>query len=215
MNTQPTQPSATPRTDAAYFASGATMYSIAGEMNLVERELTAAQSMQSLACRKLDEAEKQLAAAREECERLRAMGSWAHTCVHHTDADRKAGVSCPCCASAELARLRAEVERLEMCNSELHGIIDNAGYPSGVDYDREKARAERAEAQLAERQWLKECAIKRTVEVANERDALAKELQNIANAKPHEWGDESDQFQPWAQNRARHALNSVINHKTT
>jgi hypothetical protein len=32
---------ATPRTDAAYFAPGATMYSLAGEMKLVERELTA------------------------------------------------------------------------------------------------------------------------------------------------------------------------------
>jgi hypothetical protein len=32
------------------------------------------------------------------------------------------------------------------------------------------------------------------------------ELGNIANAKPHTWGDMSDEFQAWAQNRARHAL---------
>jgi hypothetical protein len=39
MNTPTHTP--TPRTDAAYFAPGATMYSLAGEMKLVERELTA------------------------------------------------------------------------------------------------------------------------------------------------------------------------------
>ena len=32
----------TPRTDAAYFATGATMYSLAGEMKKMERELSAA-----------------------------------------------------------------------------------------------------------------------------------------------------------------------------
>ncbi len=32
------------------------------------------------------------------------------------------------------------------------------------------------------------------------------ELANIANAKPDTWGDMSDSFQAWAQNRARHAL---------
>lgn len=32
-------------------------------------------------------------------------------------------------------------------------------------------------------------------------------LREIADAKPHTWeGDVRDQFQPWAQNRARHAL---------
>ena len=41
MNT-PDQP--TPRTDEAYFANGATMYSLAGEMKLLERELAAAKA---------------------------------------------------------------------------------------------------------------------------------------------------------------------------
>ncbi len=35
---------------------------------------------------------------------------------------------------------------------------------------------------------------------------LRSELENIAKAKPSEWGEMSDQFQAWAQNRARHAL---------
>jgi len=34
----------TPRTEEAYFANGATMYSLAGEMKLLERELAAAQA---------------------------------------------------------------------------------------------------------------------------------------------------------------------------
>jgi hypothetical protein len=34
--------SKTPRTDAAYFKHGATMYDLAGEMKLMERELNAA-----------------------------------------------------------------------------------------------------------------------------------------------------------------------------
>ena len=48
----------------------------------------------------------------------------------------------------ELARLRAEVERLNGCCEELHTIIDNNGYPSGVDYAKMQARAERAEAEV-------------------------------------------------------------------
>ena len=35
---------------------------------------------------------------------------------------------------------------------------------------------------------------------------LESELRNIANAKPSKWGDMSDQFQSWAQNRARAIL---------
>jgi hypothetical protein len=37
------------------------------------------------------------------------------------------------------------------------------------------------------------------------REAI-RELQNIADAKPSTWGEMADQFKPWAQNRARHAL---------
>jgi hypothetical protein len=60
----------------------------------------------------------ELAAAKAECERLTALSSWAHTCVHHTDAER-AGSACPCCATAELARLRAEVERWKTVAAEM------------------------------------------------------------------------------------------------
>lgn len=43
-------------------------------------------------------------------------------------------------------------------------------------------------------------------DMQKERDKYRSELENIANAKPHTWGEESDQFQAWAQSRARHAL---------
>jgi len=41
-----------------------------------------------------------------------------------------------------------EVERLNGCCEELHTIIDNHGYPSGVDYAKMEARASRAEAEV-------------------------------------------------------------------
>lgn len=34
-------------------------------------------------------------------------------------------------------------------------------------------------------------------------------LESIAKAKPSEWGEMSDQFKPWAQNRSRHALTKL------
>lgn len=43
-------------------------------------------------------------------------------------------------------------------------------------------------------------------EVKYERDQLRTELENIAQANPAKWGEMSDQFQAWAQSRARHAL---------
>ncbi len=39
-----------------------------------------------------------------------------------------------------------------------------------------------------------------------ERDELRVELENIAKANPREWGEMSEQFQAWAQNRARTAI---------
>ena len=110
---------------------------------------------------------------------------------------------------AELARLRSENERLKGKN-----WLERAEERQGFI-----ARAERAEAALADPHALHAHCVRtltdaqvmhlfgeRATVITNQRDALAKELENIANAKPHEWGDESDQFQPWAQNRARHAL---------
>ena len=42
---------------------------------------------------------------RAEVERLNAIGSWSHTCIHHTDEERKAWAACPCCLAADRARL--------------------------------------------------------------------------------------------------------------
>jgi uncharacterized protein YhaN len=50
---------------------------------------------------------------RTENECLKALGSWTHTCIHHTDTERKAGVTCPVCAIAELTAAKAECKVLE------------------------------------------------------------------------------------------------------
>jgi len=42
-----------------------------------------------------DKLEKERDQLRAEVERLKALGSWAHTFIHHTDAERKASVACP------------------------------------------------------------------------------------------------------------------------
>ena len=47
---------------------------------------------------------------RAEVERLNAIGSWSHTCIHHTDEERKAWVACPCCAIARAERAEAELD---------------------------------------------------------------------------------------------------------
>lgn len=47
-----------------------------------------------------------------------------------------------------------------------------------------------------------------TLRAENER--LCKTLESIANAKPSKWEPEMrDQFQPWAQNIARHAIDQA------
>jgi len=45
--------------------------------------------------------------AEAECVRLKSLGSWAHTCIHHTDAER-ANAVCPCCAIARAEKAEAE-----------------------------------------------------------------------------------------------------------
>ena len=81
---------------------------------------------------------------RSEVERLNALGSWAHTCIHHTDEERKAWVACPCCAIARAERAEAELaterarldsgqilltvagERVWHCGVDLRAAIDAA-----------------------------------------------------------------------------------------
>ena len=61
--------------------------------------------------------------------------------------------------TSERARLRAEVKRLNGCCEELHTLIDNHGYPSGIDYAEMTARAEKAEADTARMDWLEKEAL--------------------------------------------------------
>jgi hypothetical protein len=89
-----------------------------------------------------------------------------------------------------------------------------------ADAQNARARAERAEAELAaERARLDDLLsinatgaarlAHATAQLKAEREkvrVLRAELTNIAAANPAHWGDEMDQFMPWAQNRARHTL---------
>jgi len=107
----------TPRTDAAYFATGATMYSLAGEMKLLEREL---------------------AAAKAECERLTA---------NQRQPAEDIFVSHLC---DELARLRAEVEQLNL-ELEANKLKGGGCQCSDDEACAHVRRAEKAEAELAKR----------------------------------------------------------------
>jgi hypothetical protein len=89
----------TPRTDAAYFAIVATMYSLAGEMKLLERELT--------------ETERQRFGADADRRRLRAEVERWKTVAATMSQEREHNAN-------EASRLRAEVERL-------NDIINRAG----------------------------------------------------------------------------------------
>jgi hypothetical protein len=103
----------TPRTDAAYFANGATMYSLAGEMKLLERELTAAK------------AERDLIITRVACI------VWSGAIDKHTCGDVQKWADH---YIAELTRLRAEVDslkawkaRAEKAEAALAFIAENGG----------------------------------------------------------------------------------------
>jgi len=46
--------------------------------------------------------------AQAECDNMRARGSWAHTCIHHTDDERKSsGHVCPVCLTLKVKTLEA------------------------------------------------------------------------------------------------------------
>jgi hypothetical protein len=112
-------PTDTPRTDAAYFQSGATMYSIAGEMKLVERELAVANECMAIANRSADdqmhqkrEAQRELTAAKAERDlaitRLASI-LWSGAIDNQLCGDVQKWNDD---YTAERDRLRAEVERL-------------------------------------------------------------------------------------------------------
>ena len=94
-------------------------------------------------------------------------------------------------------RLNDEIELLRETNKRLNRRCQRL--ESGVKQTVEDCRRQDVTLGRA----LANCECDRlTADNAKLRD----ELQNIANANPSQWGEQSDQFQPWAQNRARHAL---------
>lgn len=62
-----------------------------------------------------------------EIERLKAMAEWAHTCVHHTDAERAALTQrCPVCLSVETERAKSIAEQNQKTAEYLLGQRDEA-----------------------------------------------------------------------------------------
>jgi hypothetical protein len=129
----------TPRTDEAYFAPGATMYSLAGEMKLIERDLTAA---------KAECAEKQATFDLMFSANLRGIKMWqdAHPGHSETWPDLAKLVAW---LLSELTRLRDEVERWKGALALGQQNCDDAYDDLREERDEAIARAEKAEAERA------------------------------------------------------------------
>ena len=111
--------------------------------------------------------------------------------------------------AAERDRLRAEVERLKVEDTDWE-LAFQAATQLIADSEAELAAANK---RIADCEFLLEHRYKiiqqqepRCNEAIARAEKAEAELANIANAKPDTWGDMSDSFQAWAQNRARHAL---------
>lgn len=105
-----------------------------------------------------------------------------------------------------------------------HGIDPKARYVT-LDFARQLERelsaktveVERLKKKISELEIIARAgagAVKDWSAADEENRQLREELQNIANARPSTW-DDPDQFLPWAQNRARHALEKSLSDPAT
>ena len=83
---------------------------VASVVARLRAELSAVQAQHLHEVDELAAQAKIMNALRAEVERLKALGSWAHTCIHHTDAERQSSVACPVCATAKLPWLHGATE---------------------------------------------------------------------------------------------------------
>ena len=142
----------TPRTDAAWSATFDGEQMSAGQTARALRECS--QQLETELATITAERDQ----LRAEVERLSALGSWAHTCIHHTDEERKAWAACPCCAIARAERAEASLHAAkEECTDvrlKWHAVMGTcaAKEDSIMEADEElvclRARAERAEAEV-------------------------------------------------------------------
>jgi hypothetical protein len=154
----PNQLSDTPRTDAAWAKTfqddedqcraGNAATDMRDECATLERELAAltAERDQLRAEVKESNERERVAIASWDEDRQRALREGGRVVELRTEVERWELAFQEQYARAESAE--REVERLNGCCEELHTIIDNHGYPSGVDYAKMEARASRAEAEV-------------------------------------------------------------------
>ena len=175
MNT----PTPTPRTDMATYPAdclGTTLVTNRDCSRALERELVALTAERDQlrtdnstlraaqkACEACDEPTAfEVRQLRAEVERLNAIGSWSHTCIHHTDEERKAWAACPCCTNARAERAEAEAERYRLVTLKQDAKLATAkerlrseamdDYASIKDLQRELA-AERARLDWLAESW--------------------------------------------------------------
>lgn len=96
----------------------------------IERWRTATAKLRDGADEAARVANEQLARAAAELAKQKASAEWAHTCIHHTDNERK-GSGCPVCAEKEFTALR---RALETTRGNILSIKD-AVAPGVVAYD--------------------------------------------------------------------------------
>jgi hypothetical protein len=84
---------------------------------------------------------------RAEVERVNALGSWAHTCIHHNDEQRAKAKGCPVCATAERDQL-AEARQRETVAIASWDEERGRALREGARVVEWRDRAERAEAEV-------------------------------------------------------------------
>ena len=129
---------------------------------------------------------------RAEVERLSALGSWALTCIHHTDEERKAWAACPCCTNARAERAEAaladpqqlhahclrtlnEGQIAHLFGGRMTEIVNRAEAELATERDAANSRADRAEAE-AERYRL--VTLRQDAEIATAKERLRSEAMD-------------------------------------
>ena len=129
----------TPRTDYAkeqYLTGKMGIYGVLNEAHELETELARLRTDLErftghglldchAICDQRDAAVAERDRLRAEVERLKGMASWAHTCIHHNDAER-AGAACPCCAITRAEKAEDIIRSLcKICGTPIGAMVED------------------------------------------------------------------------------------------